>query len=129
MNSSNKGEEESCGCASEEWWQLPWPFGPLVPEAMPEVKRSRTPPPDGWELMQPPLEELDQKMREAETVLHEGKRKVESLWPICRIHHQKTHYIFDLFYKRKAISRELYECCIKEGYADKPDCQDYDTEI
>ncbi|XP_014791646.1 PREDICTED: protein BUD31 homolog [Calidris pugnax] len=86
---------------------------------MPKVKRSRKPPPDGWELIEPTLDELDQKMREAETEPHEGKRKVESLWPIFRIHHQKTRYIFDLFYKRKAISRELYEYCIKEGYADK----------
>ncbi|ETE59762.1 Protein BUD31-like protein, partial [Ophiophagus hannah] len=88
-------------------------------EEMPKVKRSRKPPPDGWELIEPTLDELDQKMREAETEPHEGKRKVESLWPIFRIHHQKTRYIFDLFYKRKAISRELYEYCIKEGYADK----------
>uniref|UniRef100_H9GJB6 Protein BUD31 homolog n=1 Tax=Anolis carolinensis TaxID=28377 RepID=H9GJB6_ANOCA len=86
---------------------------------MPKVKRSRKPPPDGWELIEPTLDELDQKMREAETEPHEGKRKVESLWPIFRIHHQKTRYIFDLFYKRKAISRELYEYCIREGYADK----------
>ncbi|CAO2617012.1 Protein BUD31 homolog [Lemmus lemmus] len=28
-------------------------------------------------------------------------------------------YIFDLFYKHKAISRVLYEYCIKEGHADK----------
>ncbi|XP_057603469.1 protein BUD31 homolog isoform X2 [Hippopotamus amphibius kiboko] len=88
-------------------------------EKMPKVKRSRKAPPDGWELIEPTLDELDQKMREAETEPHEGKRKVESLWPIFRIHHQKTRYIFDLFYKRKAISRELYEYCIKEGYADK----------
>lgn len=86
---------------------------------MPKVKRSRKAPPNGWELIEPTLDELDQKMREAETEPHEGKRKVESLWPIFRIHHQKTRYIFDLFYKRKAISRELYEYCIKEGYADK----------
>ncbi|KAJ1096568.1 hypothetical protein NDU88_001703 [Pleurodeles waltl] len=86
---------------------------------MPKVKRSRKAPPDGWELIEPTLDELDQKMREAETDPHEGKRKVESLWPIFRIHHQKTRYIFDLFYKRKAISRELYEYCIREGYADK----------
>ncbi|EHB15973.1 BUD31-like protein [Heterocephalus glaber] len=44
---------------------------------------------------------------------------MESLRPIFRIHHQKTRYIFDLFYKQKAISRELYEYCIKEGYTDK----------
>ncbi|KAG9349795.1 hypothetical protein JZ751_026148 [Albula glossodonta] len=86
---------------------------------MPKVKRSRKPPPDGWELIEPTLDELDQKMREAETEPHEGKRKVESLWPIFRLHHQRSRYIFDLFYKRKAISRELYDYCIKEGYADK----------
>lgn len=35
---------------------------------MPKVKRSRKPPPDGWELIEPTLDELDQKMREGETV-------------------------------------------------------------
>ena len=44
-------------------------------------------------------------MREAETESHEGKRKVEALWPIFKIHHQRSRYIFDLFYRRKAISR------------------------
>lgn len=55
----------------------------------------------------------------AETESHEGKRKNESLWPIFKIHHQKSRYIFDLFYRRKAISRELYEYCLVENIADK----------
>lgn len=54
-------------------------------------------PPGGWELVEPTLDELDQKMREAETEPHEGKRKVWSLWSIFRIQPQKTHCIFDLF--------------------------------
>ncbi|XP_037571085.2 protein BUD31 homolog [Dermacentor silvarum] len=54
-----------------------------------------------------------------ETESHEGKRKVESLWPIFKIHHQKSRYVFDLFHKRKAISKELYEYCIREGLADR----------
>lgn len=58
-------------------------------------------------------------MREAETESHEGKRKVESLWPIFRIHHQRSRYIYDLFYRRKAISRELYDYCLKEKIADQ----------
>lgn len=33
---------------------------------MPKVRRSRRPPPDGWELIEPTLEELEQKMREGE---------------------------------------------------------------
>lgn len=31
---------------------------------MPKVRRSKKPPPDGWELIEPTLEELEQKMRE-----------------------------------------------------------------
>lgn len=34
---------------------------------MPKVKRSRKAPPDGWELIEPTLDELDQKMREGES--------------------------------------------------------------
>lgn len=55
----------------------------------------------------------------AETESHEGKRKQESLWPIFKIHHQKSRYIYDLFYRRKAISRELYDFCLNENIADK----------
>lgn len=54
----------------------------------------------------------------AENEPHEGKRINESLWPIFKIHHQKTRYIYDLFYRRKAISRELYDYCIAEKIAD-----------
>ncbi|KAL1773635.1 BUD31-like, partial [Sigmodon hispidus] len=46
---------------------------------VPKVKRSRKVPPDGWELIEPTLDELDQKMREAEIEPHEGKGKMESL--------------------------------------------------
>lgn len=54
----------------------------------------------------------------AETEPHEGKRINESLWPIFKIHHQKSRYIYDLFYRRKAITRELYDYCIQEKIAD-----------
>ena len=81
-------------------------------------KHSKKPPPEGFELIEPTLDELEQKMREAEQSPHEGKRKVETLWPIFKIHHQKSRYIFDLYYKRKAISKELYDFCINEKIAD-----------
>lgn len=54
----------------------------------------------------------------AEEESHEGKRRVESLWPIFRIHHQRSRYVYEMFSKKKAISRELYEYCLREGYAD-----------
>ena len=44
--------------------------------------------------------------------------QVEALWPIFKIHHQKSRYLYDLYYKRKAISKELYDYCLKEKIAD-----------
>uniref|UniRef100_A0A915I3U1 Protein BUD31 homolog n=1 Tax=Romanomermis culicivorax TaxID=13658 RepID=A0A915I3U1_ROMCU len=89
---------------------------------MSNVRRSRKPPPEGWELIEPTLDEFAAKMREgkflAQTDTHEGKRRTETLWPIFRIHHQRSKYIYDLFYKRQAISRELYEYCLNEKLAD-----------
>lgn len=43
---------------------------------MPKVKRSRKPPPDGWELIEPTLDELDQKMRE-------GRSTEDVDYPVC----------------------------------------------
>ena len=57
-------------------------------------------------------------MRDAENESHEGKRKAESLWPIMRISHARSRYVYELYYKREAISRELYDWLLKEGYAD-----------
>lgn len=64
------------------------------------------------------LDDYAKKMRDAENESHEGKRKAESLWPIMRISHARSRYIYELYYKREAISRELYDWLLKEGYAD-----------
>ena len=55
----------------------------------------------------------------AENDPHDGKRKCETLWPIFKIAHQKSRYIFDLYHRRKEISKELYEFCLDQGYADR----------
>ncbi|KAJ3645585.1 hypothetical protein Zmor_023228 [Zophobas morio] len=86
---------------------------------MPKVRRSKKSPPSGWELIEPTLDELERKMREAEIESHEGKRKNEPLWSIFKIAHQKSKYVFDLFFRRKTISRELYDYCHTEKIADK----------
>lgn len=85
---------------------------------MPKVKTSKIKYPNGWELIEPTLRELDAKMREAEIDPQDGKRKCEALWPIFKISHQRSRYIFDLFHKRSEISRELYDFCLEQGYAD-----------
>ena len=35
---------------------------------MPKFRRSRKPPPEGWELIEPTLDELDAKMREGKYI-------------------------------------------------------------
>lgn len=34
------------------------------------------------------------------------------------MHHERNRYIFNMYYKEKKISRELYDYLVKEGYAD-----------
>ncbi|GMY25147.1 protein BUD31 homolog 2 isoform X1, partial [Fagus crenata] len=86
---------------------------------MPKVKTNRVKYPEGWELIEPTLRDLQAKMREAENDTHDGKRKCEALWPIFKIAHQKSRYIFDLYHRRKEISKELYDFCLDQGYADR----------
>ncbi|KAK8488753.1 hypothetical protein V6N12_018718 [Hibiscus sabdariffa] len=92
---------------------------PSLCRTMPKVKTNRVKYPEGWELIEPTLRELQAKMREAENDPHDGKRKCETLWPIFKIAHQKSRYIFDLYHRRKEISKELYEFCLDQGYADR----------
>jgi bud site selection protein 31 len=93
---------------------------------MPKIRTLRTKKaPAGWELIEPTLSEMMNAMRDAENEPHEGKRKVESGWKILKLHHQRSRYIYDLYYKKKVavyllkeISKELYEYCLNEKWAD-----------
>lgn len=69
--------------------------------------------------MEKTLTDLANQMRDAENDPHEGKRKAESLWAIWRLHHQRSRYIYEMYYKKKEISREVYDYCINENWADK----------
>ncbi|XP_053992014.1 protein BUD31 homolog [Hylaeus volcanicus] len=75
--------------------------------------------PEGWDLIEETVEDFKKKMRDAELEPHEGKRKCESLWPIFRIHHQRSRYIYDMYFIKQSISKELYDYCCQAGYADR----------
>ena len=53
-------------------------------------------------------------MRDAENDPNDGKRKNEAIWTILKLHHQSSRYIYESYYKRKEISKELYEYCLNE---------------
>ncbi|GFQ00997.1 protein bud31 homolog 2 [Phtheirospermum japonicum] len=86
---------------------------------MSKVRTNRVNYPEGWELIEPTLRDLQAKMREAENDPHDNKRKCEALWPIFKIAHQRSRYIFYLYHRRKLISKEFYELCLDQGYADR----------
>lgn len=74
--------------------------------------------PEGWDDVAPQLEEFHQQMRDAVNEPHEGKRRNEATWGITRIHYERSRYIYELYYKKKAISKELYDFLLQEKYAD-----------
>lgn len=75
-------------------------------------------PPDGYEYIQATMEALQSELREKMNEPHEGKRKCEALWPIHQINWQRSRYVYDMFYKYKRISREVYDYCIKKKLID-----------
>ncbi|KRZ62279.1 Protein BUD31 -like protein, partial [Trichinella nativa] len=63
---------------------------------MHRIRAKREMVPKDWEVIESTMEDFDRKMREAQSEPHEGKRRVESLWPIFRIHHQRSRYLFEI---------------------------------
>jgi len=86
---------------------------------MPKVKTSRTRYPEGWDKVSDTLDEIQSRMREIEQSDSVGKRKDEVMWPIFRLHHQRSRYLYDMYYKKKEISKDVYEFALREGYGDK----------
>jgi bud site selection protein 31 len=82
------------------------------------ARASKKAPPEGFEDIEDTLLEFQNKMKDAENASHEGKKKYEMTWPIFQITHQRSRYIYDLYYEKEAISKPLYDYLLKNGYAD-----------
>lgn len=84
-----------------------------------QIRTRRKAPPEGFDVLESTLADIERQMRDAEAEgVNNGKRQAELLWPIYRLHHQRTRFVYDMFYKQKAISREVYEYCLREKIAD-----------
>lgn len=64
------------------------------------------------------MDALESELRERMNEPHEGKRQCESLWPVHQINWQRSRYVYDMYYKYKKISREVYDYCIKRKLVD-----------
>jgi bud site selection protein 31 len=85
---------------------------------MPKIRAKKVKYPAGWDAISPTLDEFESKMRDAESADSDGKRKEEVLWPLFRLHHLRSRYIYEMHFLKRAISRELYDFCVKHKLAD-----------
>mmetsp|Transcript_9593 Transcript_9593/g.39439 ORF Transcript_9593/g.39439 Transcript_9593/m.39439 type:complete len:208 (-) Transcript_9593:58-681(-) len=77
-------------------------------------------PPPGIDLVRETIQQYEEQLRDAVNEDHSGKRKNELTWRITRLHWEKSRYVYDLFWRKKAISRELYEWLGREKVVDMP---------
>lgn len=85
-------------------------------------KWARPKPPPGFDYIKPTLDALEQELRDKVNEPHEGKRKTESQWPIHQINWQRSRYVFDMFYRYKKISKEVFDYCVRHKLIDGPLC-------
>lgn len=76
----------------------------------------------GYERVEPVLAEFERRLKEIgkdkSKSLGKGQGK-EDLWRIVQIHSERSRYVYTMYYKRRAISRELYEWLLKKKVADR----------
>lgn len=82
------------------------------------LSRNRRPPPQGFEIIEPVIEALENELRDKVKESNEGKRNSESIWPVHQINHQRSRYIYDMFYTHNSIPRKVYDYCLKNKIAD-----------
>ncbi|ETS79946.1 Cell cycle control protein cwf14 [Pestalotiopsis fici W106-1] len=75
-------------------------------------------PPAGFEDIRDNLEVFNIKMKDAQNTPTANIPKHQAQWPVFQIHHQRSRYIYELYYEKEAISKELYEWLLKNGHAD-----------
>lgn len=89
---------------------------------MPRIKTNRTKKaPEGFDKISNTLDEFAIQLKEVQNQKGSklSSKDTESTWQVFQIHHERSRYIYTLYYKRKAISKELYEWLLREKYADK----------
>ncbi|SCU77973.1 LANO_0A01750g1_1 [Lachancea nothofagi CBS 11611] len=89
---------------------------------MPRIKTKRTKTaPDGFEKIKPTLVDFELRLKEVQDdrASKIGAKSQQGSWDVFQISHERSRYVYDLFYKRKAISKELYDWLLREKYADK----------
>lgn len=95
-------------------------FSTTIPTTMPAIRHSskRKAPPEGFSDIETDLLIFSNKMKDAENAPSTNVPRHAAMWPIFQISHQRSRYVYELYYEKEAISKELYDWLLKNGYAD-----------
>lgn len=87
---------------------------------MPAIRHSskRKPPPEGFSDIEDDLLIFANKMKDAQNKPPPPGPKYKSQWEVFQISHQRSRYVYELYYDKEAISKQLYDWLLKNGYAD-----------
>lgn len=87
---------------------------------MPAIRHAskRKAPPEGFSDIEDDLLIFSNKMKDAENATSSNAPRHQAHWPIFQISHQRSRYVYELYYEKEAISKQLYEWLLKNGYAD-----------
>jgi hypothetical protein len=92
---------------------IPSPIMPAIRHAS-----KRKPPPEGFSDIENDLLIFSNKMKDAQNKPSPSGPKHQAQWEIFQISHQRSRYVYDLYYEKEAISKQLYDWLLKNGYAD-----------
>ena len=87
---------------------------------MPAIRHAskRKPPPEGFSDIEDDLLIFANKMKDAQNKTAPTGPKHQAQWEVFQISHQRSRYVYDLYYEKEAISKQLYDWLLKNGYAD-----------
>jgi hypothetical protein len=88
-------------------------------DKMPAIRHAskRKAPPSGFSDIEDDLLIFSNKMKDAENASTVNVPRHKVHWPIFQISHQRSRYVYELYYEKEAISKELYDWLLKNGYA------------
>lgn len=74
--------------------------------------------PEGWSIIEETVMDLTKKRNE---INNEGNKYNlnENLWKILRLHHQISRYVYEMYYFKKGISKEVYKYCADNKLIDE----------
>ena len=82
-------------------------------------RRKDIQPPSEWEKVKDMVLSLNEDMRIAESTNNDANSSLEQLWAIHRCNWKRSRPIYEMYWKKKSISKKLYEWILNNGYADR----------